>query len=378
MDGTNAALCTRVSDHTLSLVTKRTYRLEHGKKCVLSDLQEEINKEPIFDERNAIVHDTDLVVYKLATDVVIKSRAWAPLGKAVKSLEIAVKVGTWEKKGVVFGDRHSYYKHGSIIFSEPESFVSIPIVYGNAYGGSDESARDELDFWGLEAIQQYLTFDISNVNLCVYRRNTIGKGYVIGEGDKIDGLALPNIEDPNDLLTPERLPVRNPKKWFYQPVPMGFDWFDYDWFPRSAYFGLTWGNREDVPGKDDPPIREITMNWVDEDIFKGKELIQSISEKVLNGASPGLVLPFLKGNEMISLKHMDPDYPEFTFELPGQIPVMELKPVEEDMKILEPRLYSVIVEKERNMVNLVWGGFVKTKYPHGPDQLKKVEFNVRW
>ena len=37
--------------------------------------------------------------------------------------------------------------------------------------------------------------------------------------EAVEDLPLPNIEDPQDLLTPERLFIEEPDRWHLQPLP---------------------------------------------------------------------------------------------------------------------------------------------------------------
>jgi len=255
----------------------------------------------------------------------------------------------------------------------------MPLDYTRAYGGSDEAAREELDVHGLGAIQEYTKADLSNANLCVYERNYVGRGYAIKE-QTADGLALPNVEDPEDRLTPERLLVKDPVRWYEQPLPAGFGWFDHRWFPRCAFLGMAWNfnPKNPYPGPEDPPIREMELGYVPRDVFVPKELRESISDRALNGAHPAMILPLLQGDEEITLTHMDPEHAELVFRLPGERPRMFVKPLADDQVELEPTLHSVIVDKEQGLVSLVWGGRTKTTYPHGPEHLERVAYRVIW
>ena len=55
-------------------------------------------------------------------------------------------------------------------------------------------------------------------------------------------VSLPNFEDPDDLLTPERLCCESVKHWNRQPLPQGMSWFGKTWYPRMSYVGVTPGN----------------------------------------------------------------------------------------------------------------------------------------
>ncbi len=364
---------------SIALIAKRTYQLTHGNRAQLSDEQIPLTTEVVRNEDGMLVHDIDLFNYKYGTDVVIKGAAYAPEGRKVRELTVSARVEKSEFRINVFGNRVCRWNNGRIHFSEPEPFVSMPLDYAHAYGGSDESARTELDTEHLEALKPYITHDLSAANLCVYRRNSNGKGYLIHEGEHADGMQLPNLEDPDDLLTPETLAVEDANKWYYRPRPVCYDWLDIDDLPRAAYLGLTcdqaiWR----FPKAGERPIQEELLGYFPPGFLTPKPLKESFSERVVNGASVGLIFPFMKGNEEISLVHMDPEYPTFTFRLPDDKPRFFITPLLEKEVRAEPRLHSIIVEKEQNRVSLVWGAEVETKYPYGTEQTKKVEHAVNW
>jgi len=253
-------------------------------------------------------------------------------------------------------------------------------VYTRAYGGRDESVYDQWDEL-MEAVQPFAGRD----NLChftvgTYPRNPTGVGYIIHEGKAMEGLRLPNLEDPDELLTPETLAVNDPYHWYGQPMSAGFDWYSYDWFPRSAHLGVTWSEngRPDMPKSGDPPIREVRMGLLSPDIFELKPIEELISDRVTNGASPGLAVPYLKGDEWVRLVHLDPNHPEFSFQLPKEVPRIFVKPLDEQQCELEPVLFSVIIHKERKLLSMVWGGRTETRWPYGPEQEQKVPFKVLW
>ena len=72
----------------------------------------------------------------------------------------------------------------------------------------------------------------------MYPRNFMGTGVVLRNvKEAVEGLPLPNIEDPQDLLTPERLFIEEPDRWHLQPLPQGFGWRQRTWYPRAALLG---------------------------------------------------------------------------------------------------------------------------------------------
>jgi hypothetical protein len=91
-----------------------------------------------------------------------------------------------------------------------------------------------------------------------------------------------------------------------------------------------------------------------------------------NGASPGLVVPYLNGDEPVRLTNLSPEC-ELVFQLPGDRPRMS---VNIGFGFQEPSivaLHTVMFRMEQRQLDLVWRGAVP--YP-GPDwlpNLRKME-----
>lgn len=101
-------------------------------------------------------------------------------------MHVGIAVGARRKVLAIFGDRRAVHRGDGIepTFTEPAAFLTMPVRYDRAYGGRDEMTRR-----------------------CPlrYARNPMGRGFVLrASREAMDGRALPNIEDPADLLTPQR------------------------------------------------------------------------------------------------------------------------------------------------------------------------------
>src|SRR5262249_59745124 len=132
-----------------------------------------------------------------------------------------------------------------------------------------------------------------------YPRNTKGRGVAMRNlPEVVDGLSLPNLEDPRDLLTPERVVLEHRTRWNRQPLPQGFGWFERIWYPRCSFVGA-------VPGDVDlaEPLREEALGLVPRgQVALARQFkLPSFDVRFNNGASPGLVLPHLAGDEHITL-----------------------------------------------------------------------------
>ena len=159
------------------------------------------------------------MAFKPATDVVLNGRAYAPGGEPVETMHASLTVGGLGSELLVVGDRVCHYDEGfDPVFEDPVPFTEIDLRYEHAYGGVDA------------------VFDPSGVY--AYPRNPVGRGFVVEPCEAaIEGLLLPNLEDPNDPLTPERLVVGAFEHWDQQPMPQGFGWFAKHWQPRILLAG---------------------------------------------------------------------------------------------------------------------------------------------
>jgi len=176
--------------HILSVLLKRSYAIRPGGICVRAAEDRPLvpGDEHFGDPMNSTVKfESDFVPFKLATDVVVNATAHAPGGAPVQELIAAVTVGEACKRIAVIGDRSVHHRAGRApLFSEPKPFLRMPVRYERAFGGVDVRSDPKL--------------------AAAYGRNHLGQGFAIRDAPEvIEGMALPNLEDPQDRLTPERL-----------------------------------------------------------------------------------------------------------------------------------------------------------------------------
>src|SRR5690242_17055182 len=183
-----------------SVLVKRTYELRPGGRLVRAESARPLVPIDQYYEDGdpewaAVKHESDLAPFKVATDVVVIGKAFAPNRRPVPQLDVTVEVAAHRKTVRVTGDRHCFYRGSALPgFSDPVPFIEMPIRYDRAYGGQDSRSHPEEPFR--------------------YPRNHLGVGAVLkNTKDSVDGLPLPNIEDPEDLLTPERLVFDQPERW---------------------------------------------------------------------------------------------------------------------------------------------------------------------
>jgi hypothetical protein len=344
-------------EHILSVLAKRTYDIGLDGRCVRASADFRIVSGDIHygDPMNSTVKlESDFVPYKQATDVVLNGRAYAPSGQRVLSLKVSLVIDKYRKDLLVLGDRVAKYNgKNDPIFTESQPFNVMDLAYERAYGGVDIYSEPRMP--------------------CVYPRNHLGRGYAVSNNQRsIDNLPLPNIEDPNDRLTPQRLCIGDFRNWEQQPLPQGFGWAMRMWHPRCTYAGIMPGDREleQELRKAYSPLVPPAQRKVYE-----QNPLPTIDFRFFNGASPGLVVPFLSGAEQVTLVNLNPQG-TLQFRLPGERPQISMD-IGQGAQQPEVVLHTIMIRSEDRQVDLLWRG--ATPYP-GRDwlpEMKKMEVVIR-
>jgi hypothetical protein len=284
-------------------------------------------------ETSTVQYETDLSPYKLATDVVLLGRAYAPKGTAVAAMDVALSVAGHTKTIRVIGDRRCVHRAGGVPgFTAPEPFTEMELRYERAYGGEDLLSTPATPFY--------------------YPRNHRGTGVALSNlREVVEGLRLPNLEDPVDLLTPERVVIGSAERWNDQPLPQGFGWFQKTWYPRCSFVGA-------VPGLMDPDtvLKEERLGLVPKGQLALARRFQlpGYDVRFNNGASLGLALPYLAGTESIALSGLTPDG-SLSFSLPAERPGIALD-VGAGPGELAVVLHTVCIRLDAMQLDLVWRG----------------------
>jgi hypothetical protein len=164
-------------------------------------------------------------------------------------------------------------------------------------------------------------------------------------------LALPNVEDPQDLLTPERVIIGEPDRWHLQPLPQGFGWRQREWYPRSALLGSF------------PPFlypgtvtAEEQMGLLPRDhVALAKQFrLKPFEARFANGASLGMQFSGLKGDEPIALAGLRPDG-LLKFSLPAETPRIGLD-LGGGLHELEPLLHTISIRPDDLELDMIWRG----------------------
>lgn len=199
------------------------------------------------------MHPSDLFLRKPACDVVVAGTARAE--RPVTELDVRVEVGPLTKSLRVFGPRVWYRSLGMTRPTDPQPFDQLPLLWEHAYGGMDISDPEKL---------------------AEEPRNPLGRG-VVSHVESLEGMPLPQIEDPRDLITGARS----------KPAPAGVSALTTAFAPRRTYAGTMDQRWEDermplVPEDFDERFNQVAHPELIGDL-KGGEPV-----RILNVGQPGV------------------------------------------------------------------------------------------
>ncbi|HVV16442.1 MAG TPA: DUF2169 domain-containing protein [Polyangia bacterium] len=364
----------------LSVLAKRTYSFRTG-RCTVCEDQQRLVDEPIYDGATGTLLevDTDLWPFKPMTDIVVSGHAYNHPQRP--EFVAGVRVDRTRKLVRVYGDRRaSLGFNGQILFSRPTTLEKLPLSYAHAYGGRD--AVTEASYGNpVQALRPYLppeTTDeqISAASPFVYPKNPAGRGYVVEKNQAaIEAARLPNLEDPRDLLTPDRFVSGDTGRWPLQPVPANLGWLDYGAFPRMAWMGVIPDHDESVNPRD---VGEVRLGYVSSDVLQDKKHTDPISLEGTNGASLGLRVPHLSGGEEVELLNVTRALDELRFRLPSERPELWIDGRNGKLAATQPVIHSVVIEPDENRLTVTWRGCAPALRAYASHEMAKMPFAALW
>lgn len=345
-------------EHIFSVIVKRTYRIKHGKVVERNEVDHELKMiDEYYDngdpEWSTVQYESELAAFKPFVDVVVIGKAYAPRGASTQQMTVSVQIEDVEKTIAVFGDRVCHFQENKPpVFSDPLPFTEMEIRYDRAYGGLDDKSNPEIPFY--------------------YPRNYLGTGLALHNlKEVIEGLDLPNLEDPNDLLTPERIVVGEPQRWHMQPLPQGLGWYQKNWFPRCAFAGSYPAFVEVGTALTEEKMGLLPKNYI---ALAKQFKLPSFHPRFNNGASIGMMLRDMKGIESISLHGLTPNN-FLTFSLPGEMPQISLD-LGFGHKQLKPRLHTVSIRPDDLELDMIWRGALEYPGYSWLPQMKRLHAEV--
>jgi hypothetical protein len=304
-------------------VIKATYRFDVHGMVSLADEQVPVNLsgEPWTDAPiSSYKYEPELAFCKLATDVALIGHAH-PRGGGTTEIDVGIKVGPVQKVARVFGDRFWISKKSGVEMSRTAPLDSVPLTWENAFGGQDET----------RSTPERALFE---------PRNPVGTGFGKPLTKLGDRLRLPNIEDPNQLISGYGSMV----------APCGLGFTSPNWQPRAT-FGGTY----------DEAWNETRKPMLPADFDR----------RFFNAAAPGLVAPgYLRGDEEVVALNTTP-VPRLAFRLPGVAPPQCRVVMRGRDTRLQTNLDTVIVNTDEQLLILLWRAY--TLAAGGPHDVTVIE-----
>jgi len=228
-------------------------------------------------------------------DVLLEGSA-VPRVHQAATTTVSLAVGDWSWSAAVFGVRRAVGVAGHIAIGDPMPIDRpVPIAFETAFGGEAPSSADVA-----------LALDREIDSARVYPRNPFGLGYRHGRVES--GWYLPQIEDPADLLTDQRLERIADEGWEAGPLPWCLDEVHAATFPRAAWIGMG----PDVVAPES--LAEVRRGWLAErtpDKHSGR-----IEPCFLQDASPWAWLAELRAGTLVEATGCLPRGATFAIELP--------------------------------------------------------------
>lgn len=218
-------------------------------------------------ERSGLRIEGQTAFVRPATDITVAGHARALHDEPVTKLTVTVRVGRCAQQALVVGDR--VWGVGLTLrglkMSPPLPFVTMPLVWERAFGGSVYDDNGEL---------------VANEP-----RNPVGRG-LFRNSEAASGQLLANVEDL-------RSPIQGPQD---RPAPVGFGPVARWWQPRAGYAGTY----------DDAWVRDRAPLWSED-----------FDERFFCAApAPLQAAPHLRGGEAVYLEGLHRDGP-MRFRLPA-------------------------------------------------------------
>lgn len=247
---------------------------------------------------------SDLGLIKPGTDVLMIGTAHTPGGKPATQTDVSLAVGSVTKTVRVFGDRVWESGLWGAKSSPPEPFQAIPLVWERAFGGFDQTEEEEPKVY-------------------VEEKNPVGLGFRVKRGSKaIDGIKLPNIEDPGQMIS----------SWKDRPTPVCFAPVCASWEPRKSYAGTY-----------DEPWQKHRAPYLPEDF----------DPRFFQLATPDLIVPgYLQGGEEVRILGATPSG-ELRFGLP-RCAIQVTYRLENQNHVRSPSMDTVIIEPDESRLCLLW------------------------
>ncbi|PIE20192.1 MAG: hypothetical protein CSA66_01150 [Proteobacteria bacterium] len=194
--------------------------------------------------------------------------------------------------------------------------------------------------------------------------NPCGKGFCVNHRrEALEGLPLPNIEDPDDLLTPEALVVELDETFDLKKIRAPAGWAPYamGWYPRAGHFGVYEWDLEAAKAGFDKAKEDFDEEDPDDQpaiaFIDGVE-IPLMQAQAFQEAHPTMRVAELRGDEEVYFTNMTPEGNLF-FRLPGLHPTvtLDLSQGPEPVSVHIDMVTFDLLDEQAPAVEIVWRGW---------------------
>jgi len=340
---------------------KLTYKIDGSNGCLepaaAMPLENDIRDENLAPR---IPAHTDFWPAKQSTDVAVLGSAFAPNGQPVRQMQAGIEIAGRSKQILVIGDRLvEWSRDGHPELGEAEPFLSMPMDIKRAYGGCDFRVPfDEKD-----PRATGVTLDCDYPGL--YPRNPWGTGYLVMP-DPIDGMPLPNLEDPDDLLTDDRIITSNPENWYLQPMPAYLEWMPINCFPRNQFLAIECDPWFPLP--DDEKLKEVQHGYLPKEYrrhLQDQHFGDPPHLRIRQESSHGLMFSKEIYGTDVRVTGMHPKHSVLQFTLPQKPPSVVMK-IENEQEELQPHLASLAIYPDLEYICLTYTAIMFSPRPFFP------------
>ncbi len=292
----------RLSQETiLVVVAKATATIDTSGAVAMDDEAAPLTKDIFMrrstsgrglDQERSLSHASDYAVHKRCADITVVGHAYPPGGvgpAALAELSFGHVSNRITRRIAVFGDRRWQRGLTGYAATAPEPFRRMPLVYERAFGGDGDL------------------------------RNPVGVG--------LDGVQLPNLEDPARLMTRPEARID----------PMSFG-------PVSKHWGA---GAAPLPAHADFPA---DFDW---DSYQHAPI--------------GQRLPAVRGDEPFSFVAMHPECPKLKGALPGYEARCSVAWQNGERRALPLTLDTVAFNLDAMSLSMVWRGHVAIRHPRASE-----------
>lgn len=253
---------------------------------------------------SAAEYETDFATFKPQCDLLLNASAHVPGGQPTAQCTVGINIGNVRKVFDVIGHREWQESVIGVAASNPHPFITMPISYDVAFGGTDDVDPDE------ELHDAYVD-------------NPVGRGWHRRRNQGLlQGRPLPNTQAPDDQIE----------------VPWGRH--------RPMSFGVVgrgWPERLKFAGTYD-------QAWLD-DIFPF--LPKDFDPRYFQAAPSDQQIAYPSGGELVSLLNLTPEG-RTSFRLPPlEMPVVFGRRRAEDAHRTAVA-DTLMIEPNRRMIHITW------------------------